>query len=232
MTADINSQSLVEKFIYGCSHDLRAPVSSIQGLVRIAGYYPLTGEVNECLEMIEACAYKMDKLITSLQQFLTDNQQLVKLEILDPNDLVQQVTHEFRHQLSACHIELSSEVDCPEPLLLDRYCIISILKHLVANSVSFLDPLQSKRSIAIRIKSNDSVIRIEVQDNGIGIGEEQQERIFDVFFRGTELSIGSGMGLFLTKGLVVKMGGSISLKSDLQGTTIQLVFPGKPKSNS
>src|SRR6266850_7827872 len=99
-------QQLVEKFIYSCSHDLRAPVSSIQGLVRIAEYYPHQKEIHQCLEMIEACTHEMDKRIHKLQEYLTNNLRPLAKEQLNPLDLIQD---EFKNQLDTFGIELIAD---------------------------------------------------------------------------------------------------------------------------
>ena len=65
----IEIDKLIEKFIDSCSHDLRAPVSSIQGLLRIAEHYPHHKEIHKCLQMIEACTFKMESLILSMEEY-------------------------------------------------------------------------------------------------------------------------------------------------------------------
>ena len=222
----MNSQYLIEKFIYSWSHDLRAPVSSIQGLVRIAEYYPHHVETHKCLEMIEACTHTMDKLISTLQEYMVNNQRPLLVEQLDPQELIQAIRIEFKHQLDAYKIDLISDVASSAVWGIDKYSTLRILKHVISNSISFHDTQKRERKIIIRLDSNESGYKLEVWDNGRGIPEEQRERIFDVFFRGSENSIGVGMGLFLAKSLAEKMGGSISCKSALaEGTTILAFFP-------
>jgi K+-sensing histidine kinase KdpD len=60
---------LMEKFLDSCSHDLRAPVSSIQGLLKIAEHYPHHREIHKCLKMIEACTFKMESMIFAMEEY-------------------------------------------------------------------------------------------------------------------------------------------------------------------
>jgi signal transduction histidine kinase len=222
----MSSQGLIEKFIYSCSHDLRAPVSSIQGLVRIAEYYPHHDEIHKCLEMIEACTHEMDKRLSTLRQYMVNDQHTLVFETIDPLELIQKAKSEFRNQLGVCKIDLVADTG-PAPLwTIDKYCALRILEHLISNSIAFHDPEKKESKIIVRVESNDRGSVLEVSDNGKGIPEDQQARIFDVFYRATEDSIGPGMGLFLAQSLTEKMGGRITCTSTLHlGTTIRVSFP-------
>lgn len=234
-TRIMDTRGLVEKFIYSCSHDLRAPVSSIQGLVRIAEYYPHGNELKDCLEMIEACTYKMDRLIRTLEEYMVNNHHPAVIEKLNTEELIQEVVYNFKNQLDACDIEVIQEVKPSKYWIMDSFCAKKILSYLISNSLAFYDPLKKERKIKIVVKSTARGSQLEVSDNGIGISQEQQENIFDLFYRGTELSTGTGMGLFLAKNIAEKLGAVISCRSvERHGTTILLSIPktGLPDSGA
>jgi signal transduction histidine kinase len=222
-----DSDNLVEKFIYGCSHDLRSPVTSIQGLLRIADYYPHNGEMHKCLEMIEDCTTKMDTLLRNLQEYMTHSHLPSVLHEINATELLEKIHDYYKNRLDACDITLSYKVRTQESWLIDETIISKIMHHLISNSIAYHDPQKHNRKIVINIESDNRGSRLEVSDNGVGIREEQQEKIFDVFYRGSEHSIGSGMGLFLVKGLAEKAGGSVSCRSSFgDGTNIRIYFPG------
>ena len=224
----MRSQSLIEKFIYSCSHDLRAPVSSIQGLVRIAEYYPHHDEIHKCLEMIEACTHEMNKRLSTLREYMVNDQHQLVFEQIDPHELIQKATDEFKNQLGVCKIDLVADVEPSALWNIDKNSVLKIFELLISNSIAFHDPEKKERKIIVRVESNDRGSVLEVSDNGKGIPEDQQARIFDVFYRGTEDSIGLGMGLFLAQSLTEKMGGVISCKSTVnEGTTIRISFPNR-----
>src|SRR6185295_8148450 len=151
----MNAQGLIEKFIYSCSHDLRAPVYSIQGLVRIAEYYPHHDEIHKCLEMIEACTHKMDKMISTLQEYMVNNQRVLEFEKIDAHELIQSTAKEFKNQLGLSKIELIIEVEPSASLTTDRYSAHKILEHLISNSIAFHDPEKKDRKIIVRVESNE-----------------------------------------------------------------------------
>jgi signal transduction histidine kinase len=168
----------------------------------------------------------MGKRISKLQEYLINNVSPLFIELVDPDDLIGEVKDEFKNQLDTFSIALVSDIRISSLWPVDKQAVSSILKYLVSNSIAFHDPEKKEKKIVVRIDFNLTGSILEVQDNGLGIREEQQSRIFDVFFRGTEDTIGPGMGLFLAKSLVDKMGGTIRCRSTRQeGTSMLISFP-------
>jgi signal transduction histidine kinase len=222
----MKANTLVEKFIYSCSHDLRSPVASILGLIRIADYYPHHEEIGKCLDMIEGCTYKLDNLIRKLEEYMVNNNQPLNETVIDPEDLMQKLTVQFTKQLDAYAIRLEGDVNLDVKWITDGDAIFKLLRYLIANSIAFYDPQKVDRKVVLRISTSELGNVIEVTDNGVGIPAHQRTKVFDVFFKASEMSIGAGMGLFLAKSLAEKMGGLISCDSlEGAGTTIRICFP-------
>lgn len=209
----MKAQQLIEKFINSCSHDLRAPVSSIKGLVRIAEHYPHHEETHKCLDMIMDCAQKMDKLIHSLEEYMIINQHNFMQERVNGWELADEVTTLYQSQLVRNSITVTKEINDVVPLVVDRYGVFQVLKHLLSNAVTFCDPVKENKKILIRITATKKYSSIEVADNGIGIPKKLQSKIYEPFYRGTIASEGLGMGLFLSVHLAEKMGTKLNFKS-------------------
>jgi len=209
----LDAQKIIEKFIYSCSHDLRAPISTIQGLVRIADYYPNHEETHKCMEMIEACTQKMDKMIRSLEEYMINAQREIQREEIDGNELIEQVVDEYEEQLTEKGITVLRELNMSAPWVTDRNSAYQIVKHLFANAVIFSDAEKKEKKIMVRIQATRYNSSIEVVDNGLGIADGDQEKIFDVFFRGSSQSQGMGMGLFLVNHLTQKIKAKLTFNS-------------------
>lgn len=209
----LDAQKIIEKFIYSCSHDLRAPISTIQGLVRIADYYPNHEETHKCMEMIEACTQKMDKMIRSLEEYMINAQKEIQREEIDGNELIEQVVDEYEEQLTEKGITVLRELHMSAPWVTDRNSAYQIVKHLFANAVIFSDAEKKEKKIMVRIQATRYNSSIEVVDNGLGIADGDQEKIFDVFFRGSSQSQGMGMGLFLVNHLTQKIKAKLTFNS-------------------
>jgi signal transduction histidine kinase len=225
------AHQLIEKFIYSCSHDLRGPLSSIQGLVRIAEYYPHHEETSKCLEMIEACTVKMGKLIHALEEYMIIEQRDLKAEEVDGTELIDQVVTDFEDQLSERSINIIKEVEVNKPLITDSHSVRQIINHLFSNAILFSDYTKSDRQITVRIKASDENSTIEIVDNGLGITEKDKSKIFDIFYRGSMQSEGFGMGLFLVNHLIKKIGAKLSFNSyEKIGTCFKVSIPNNSYS--
>lgn len=220
------AQQLIEKFIYSCSHDLRGPISSIQGLVRIAEYYPHHDETSKCLEMIEACAAKMGKLIHSLEEYMIIEQRQINPEKLNGVELVDQVVSSFEEELSDRSINIVKEIDSEKPLIADEYSVRQIVNHLFSNAVAFADNSKEERKITVRIRASEETSTIEIADNGLGITDQDKTKIFDIFYRGSMQSEGFGMGLFLVKHLIKKLNAKLTFQSyERVGSSFSVSIP-------
>ena len=101
-----------------------------------------------------------------------------------------------------------------------------ILHNLIGNAIKYADITKSSPSIWIESFLEGRTLNLQVKDNGIGIEEPNQGHIFDMFFRGSDRSKGSGLGLFIVKETVNKLKGSISVKSEhAVGTTFEVRLP-------
>lgn len=226
MMGRIEADKIIEKFIYSCSHDLRAPVSSIQGLIRIAEYYPHHEETHKCLEMIEACTLKMDRLIRSLEEYMIDAQHQILVEEVNGSELFEQVVNQYQADLNIKGIKVTKEINIATPWITDRYSAYHIVKHLFSNAVIFSDAEKTEKKILIRINATRANSSIEVIDNGLGIPFQDQQRIFDVFYRGSAQSQGLGMGLFLANHLIQKIKANLTFNSiEKMGSSFRVCMP-------
>lgn len=103
-----------------------------------------------------------------------------------------------------------------------------IFLHLIANAIAFSDCQKENKSIEVKVRATSTGCSIRVNDNGIGIENEIQNRIFDPFYRGSEKSTGDGIGLYIVNEILRKMGGSITVDSALRrGSTFLIWVPNR-----
>ena len=101
-----------------------------------------------------------------------------------------------------------------------------ILNNLISNALKYQDPLKKEHLINISMNENGSWLNILCEDNGIGIENNYLERVFYMFYRATELSKGSGLGLYIANETAKKLGGEISVKSKVKhGTVFTVSLP-------
>jgi signal transduction histidine kinase len=101
-----------------------------------------------------------------------------------------------------------------------------LLHNMLSNAIKYSDVNKAQKLVLIQYTQNESEWTLVVKDNGIGIGDEHLEKVFDMFYRATELSDGTGLGLFIVKEAVEKLNGRLTLESKLgEGSVVTLTFP-------
>jgi signal transduction histidine kinase len=222
-----NEKSLVEKFIYSCSHDLRGPVATIQGLVRLAEEYPEQVDSQTCIKMIGECSKKLDCLIHSLQEYMEIERLNVRAEDVEILQIVDEVKEEFSPELATEGILVKSNVNGTRCRTQPHH-LREVLKKVIANSIHFRDRNKEAR-ISIAANSDRQGVLLCVKDNGIGIPPDSQPKVFDLFYKAHDISKGSGMGLFLARKHMNKLKGSIRLHSlEGVGTSMVIRLPSVP----
>jgi signal transduction histidine kinase len=196
----VNSE--IDFFVYSVSHNLRAPLASILGLVNVARLEVKAQEFNPTgyLNLIEQSIQKLDNTI-------------------------KEILHYSRNERTEIITSFSDQIQFRS----DIYRLTTILSNLFSNSVVFMDEGKLKNTLYINVFTNSKSVEIEVKDNGIGIHPKHQHHVFKMFYRGTEKSNGAGLGLYIVHETIKKLQGTISFISDygLQ-TTFRISIPNNP----
>jgi signal transduction histidine kinase len=220
------SKRIVERFIESCSHDLKSPLCSIEGLLTIASKYETVDEVRECHNMIGDCVDKMKHMLTSIEEYTSHLQRELQQNEILASELVEKILNENVNDIRESGVEVKVEVDQPVKWISDEFCSYTILKNVIKNAIVFSDHAKAVREISIGIAVNKSYVAIRIADNGIGISEEQQTKLFEPFHRASNYKGGLGLGLFLVKGMVNKLSANIAVSSQEDvGTTVSLHIP-------
>jgi signal transduction histidine kinase len=215
----------LDGFVYKASHDLRAPLVSILGLINITRME--TDEVKKAtyLDLQEQSVRKLDKYIQDIIDYSRNARQEVQHELVDMEALVQGILEQNRYSIDDGRLQLHFDSGEQREFLLDRRRIEVVLNNLISNAIRYQDPSKDALELHIHIRERKG-IHLTISDNGIGIGQEHQARVFDMFYRATTSRTGSGLGLYIVKESISKMGGSIVLTSAPgKGTTFEIILP-------
>jgi signal transduction histidine kinase len=224
----VKAKAIINDFVYGCSHTMRGPLKSIAGLVNLLRLSIATGKddpqayVNLILQSVD----NMEMLLHQLEQFLENSRKDLTLDPVDLEKLVVDTLHDVQADTERYTIRTSWHIDQSGYFFSDVNRLRLILQHLVSNAVSFRDEDKADKVLEIEVKATSASCSIQVSDNGIGIPYEIQGKIFDLFYRGSGRSGGSGVGLHIVQEVLKKMGGSISVNSvPKQGSNFFIWLP-------
>jgi PAS domain S-box-containing protein len=220
----------LDNFVYKVSHDLRAPLSSILGLVNLA---KLPGNTDDPMDYIDIIGEKVEHLDHFIGDVLSHSKNL-KMEVsvskVDFSQIVERTFTELNYLEGAQDMVRNIKIEGIE-FYSDPWRITEIFRNLISNAIKYRKLNIAASEITIKIHIDNLRADIIFSDNGIGIDETNLTRIFEMFYRATEQSDGSGIGLYIVKNAVEKLGGQISVASRPdQGTRFSIVLPNRINS--
>ncbi|MBL7859481.1 MAG: HAMP domain-containing histidine kinase [Cyclobacteriaceae bacterium] len=215
----------LDRFFYSTSHDLRSPLLSIKGLVNIAKQEAGNSSVGHYLHLMEDRANRLDLFIKDIIDYSRNSRTEVCQEIINMHQLVQEIGQNYQFLEGASQIDFQNEITVIE-VLTDRSRVSVILNNLISNAIKYHRLNQPHPWIRVTVNHADDNLNVVVSDNGQGIQTDRQDKIFDMFYRGTEGSQGSGLGLYIVKEMIDKMKGSIRVESrEGEGTSFFITLP-------
>lgn len=213
----------LNRFIYSISHELRAPLVSVIGIVNLVKMEGLYNSSGEYWELIESCSNKLDYYIQKTLQYYKNNKNLSDKSEINFKKLIDDIIDLYSYTDRDTQFHLN--INQPHPFIGDAFRLEVILGNLISNAIKYQKDTEEHKIVDITIDVNPFSAEISITDNGLGILNEHLEKIFTQFFK-TKNNKGSGMGLFIVKEALNKMNGKISVKSSLnQGTTFKITIP-------
>lgn len=220
-------EQLKNNFVSLISHDLKTPIAKIQAICdRLLASQP-TPETKEGLQSLRKESQELHRYIQSILQIsrLESSQLELRREPMDLNALVENVFDQLGPIIRDKGQSIVKELEPMFSIEIDGVLIQEVILNLVENASKYT-PAQGQ--IRVRTQEVDDKVIFSVQDNGPGISKEDQERIFEKFFRGQAQAHtkGTGLGLFLVKYFVELHGGHVFLESQPgQGTRVGFTLP-------
>ena len=216
----------LDRFVYSASHDLRAPLSSLLGLIEISQRTSDAEEIKHCLSLMKVRVTDLDSFIKDIIDYSRNTRQDIYQSTFNLLELAKEVVDGLKFGSGMEEIFIKFEIDPELKIITDRSRLKVVLNNIMGNALKYSDPLKEEQLISIAANVDGNVLKILIEDNGIGIGAEHQPKIFDMFYRASEKSRGSGLGLYIVKETLDKLNGKIEVRSALgQGSAFRLEIP-------
>jgi len=216
----------LETFIYKSSHDLKGPLSSTAAVVNMANIKIKDKEALQYFGLISQALSKLEKILDDLTQIAVIRQGTIKLIAVDFNIQINEIIESFKCVPEFNGLDINIENQLKTSFYSDSALLDTILRNLIENSIKYQKRNTEDSQVNISINQFNDWIKIQISDNGIGIPEGCREKIFDMFFRANESSKGTGLGLYMVKNAVEKLGGNIEVKSkEKEGATFTVNLP-------
>lgn len=221
----------LDNFAYSVSHDLKGPLMSIMGAMNIVNSSENKNDssVLMMLELIEKASVHLNEFIENMHVYYKNNRGQLVISRIDLEEIKNEI--ESLHSLKCLkdNIKMSISVEPDAGFFsTDTTKVKVVVNNLVSNALKYQRPDETDRWVKASLKIVGHELVITVSDNGMGIDEQFQANIFDLFFRATSEASGSGFGLYNVKEIVTLLGGTINVESKLNfGSTFTVKLPAK-----
>jgi len=220
----LNSE--LDRFVYSASHDLRAPLTSILGLVNVFRIDNAPQNKEMYLEKIEQSVLKLDHFIHDIIDFSRNARLEVKPERIDFQQMIHEICDDLKYLDREDKIQRRVVTSGTFDFYTDPKRLRIVLSNLISNAIRYHNLRQEHPFIEMSAEILPHQAIVRVKDNGRGISSEHIEHIFKMFYRADEDSKGSGLGLYIVKETLEKINGHIDVHSELyKGTTFEIRLP-------
>ena len=221
----IESNRELETFMYKVSHELKGPAASIRGVLNIAEYEVQDEAAKELMKHLSKCTDNLETTLNRLLHVTRVKQGQVENELIHLKKMIFQIREDLELHPEYENVEFRFE-NIDQTLTCDFELLRSVLNNILENALKYRNTKRGDSYIHVKAFENNGSLNIAIADNGIGIKQEYQHNIFEMFIRANEMATGSGLGLYIVKNAVEKLSGRIHLTSELdQGSTFTLQLP-------
>ncbi len=221
----------MDRLVFSTAHDITGPLSNILGLVNLIRIDK--GRTDEYLDLINSMAKKMQLLAKDVLSFHRNKRTELHITKTPLKRVINSTIKEYAFLENAQRLSFNIQVDQEVDFFTDRTRLRFILNNLVSNAIKYQDLSKETNEVKIIGKVSKDHLDLIVSDNGIGIEKETLPKIFDIYYRASDKSTGSGIGLYIVSEAVDFLGGEIDVHSvPNQGTNFTIKIPnlGKPSS--
>lgn len=216
----------LDAFVYSVSHDLRSPLSSILGLTNLAKFSTSKEELVEYMGMIQDRIKAQDSFIKDIIEYSRNTRTETLAEPVDLFTLTQEIIESLKFNDGASKIHFDVELSPNFIVNTDKHRWKTMLSNLISNAIKYHDVSKPNQYIKLSGNRSNEKLLYTVTDNGRGISSQHLDKIFNMFYRASDDSSGSGLGLFITKEAVQKLNGTITVSSEQHvGSVFEITIP-------
>jgi ligand-binding sensor domain-containing protein/signal transduction histidine kinase len=215
----------LNNFIYRSSHDLRGPISTVKGLTQLGAIEVKDSQAQKFFALILDRTHVLDSVLKNLINIVEVIEGDIEVSLIDFQEIFAKNKEELLKNNKDAAIEIKLNHLLTRKFRNDFNLIDTVFKNIIDNSIKYRRA-NTDCILSVEVKESKEGVTLKFEDNGIGISDEIRPRIFDMFYRGTDESKGSGLGLYTVKKIVDKLNGSIEVISSVnKGTSVLIYLP-------
>jgi signal transduction histidine kinase len=215
----------LDSFFYRVSHDLKGPISSLLGLHNLVKHEIRDEQARQYFEMYQTQIMRINNIVMDLIDLTRMNHTSSNMVRIDFELLLNDCIGAYHYLPHYDSITFIKEIELPIEFYSEWAIINTILQNLIENAIKYSSG-GDRPFVRVSIKQNEAFVEIQVEDNGVGIDQEYQHKVFEMFFRANDKVDGTGLGLYILKRAVERLHGSVSFTSSVTtGTRFTVRLP-------
>lgn len=222
----------LDRFVYSSSHDLRAPISSMLGLIGLIEKMDDPKQIIELLDKGKSSLKRLDAFISDILDYSRNSRMAVNLKEVQLHQLIEGVLNNYQFMHTENPVNILIDIPAGKQVCTDEYRLKVILNNIISNAFKYRNPYITDSFVKVSFIGAGQKWCVTIEDNGIGIREEHLTKIFDMFHQADNFKSGSGLGLYIASEMIKKLNGIISVESVVnKGSKFTICFPEKPLNN-
>lgn len=213
----------LDQFIYKTSHDLRGPIATMQGIINLGVIDAGDDRSKEYFNTLHKVSNNLNNVLFRLIEVHETYQKKPILEFLDPMQEIMETTNRVSQFSIETDITIITELQANGQWNSDKVLFNLIIENMLRSAMLYKD--RGESTIKIKTAYNKDNLKILFEDNGFGIQPGDEDKVFNIFFKGSPRPGGTGLEVYTAKIAVEKLGGSIKLRKPLKNTIYEIILP-------
>lgn len=224
----IKTNSEMDQLVYRTSHDLRAPIASLLGLENLLEGMLSAPEQKELLGIMKGQLNILDGIIMDIITYRKIAKLGLTKDVINFESVISKVFESIQFMENSDHVKRDVQINASASFVHDSHNIQVLFNNLISNAIKYAKKDDATSFVKITGDIDEHHARIVIEDNGIGIDEKYLGSVFKMFYRATNHATGTGLGLFIVKEAIEKLGGSIEVTSEVgKGSVFAFDIPNQ-----
>lgn len=216
----------LDRFAYSVSHDLRSPLASALGLTMLAKEENDIEQLRLYQKMQEDSLKKLDVFVQEVLDYAKNARQAVNITNVNLKELIQEIIDRNAFNKDSQFVKVLFYINQNESFYTDAFRVQVALSNIINNAFQYKDTQKSISEIRISVTFSNNQAKIVIWDNGLGIEDKHQQKVFDMFYRANQKTKGTGLGLYLAQDALRKISGNVSFTSKVgEYTRFEISIP-------
>ena len=217
----------LDSFVYRSSHDLRSPLTSIMGIINIIKAEDDIHKIQEYVNFQERSVKKLDSLVQDILDISRNSRMEVEASLVELKAFMLECIESLSYMEEFNKVKIVVDIPATFICISDMNRLRVVFVNILSNALRYSDFSKDAPAITVSLLTfNEEGIHIIFEDNGTGIKLMHLNKTFEMFYRGTDRNNGSGLGLYIVRELISKIGGAVNITSVYgKGTSVIVSFP-------